>query len=426
MSDDKYSWQLGANPPPLDDHSAAKHAVLRQYAATYVEVLTANPRREVLKLTLVDGFAGGGQYTRGGILVPGSPLIVLDELAAVEVRVNAERTKPIRIDSEFIFVERKKPNVEFLTATVKASSHAPLVGDRVKILHDSFENALPGIIAHIKSRGRADRAIFFLDQYGYSDVSLQTIRTILEELANPEIILTFNVDWLINYLSTEESFLKAVKPVELSLTDVQQMLHLKGQREARWLIQNLLYKHLVKNTGAPYYTPFFVKSLESHRAYWLVHISKHPTARDEMTALHWRMQNHFVHHGRAGLRMLGYDPEQQINQAPFDFMFDDNAEARSKKALMEELPEKVFSAHKAGAAPPTLLDLFNGVCNETPATKRLISSTIVDLRELKEFEILTSDGRPRPRTTTVDNTDRIVPAKMRDLFSPFTPNGGSE
>lgn len=422
MSDDKYSWQVGASPPPLDDHSAAKHAVLRQYAATYVEVLTANPRREVLKLTIVDGFAGGGQYIRGGIIVPGSPLIALDELAAVEARVNAQRTKPIRIDSEFILVDRKKSNIEFLTATVKASPHAPLIGNRVNIIHDRFENALPGVIAHIKSRGRADRAIFFLDQYGYSDVSLQTIRTILEQLLNPEIILTFSVDWLINYLSTEESFLKAVKPVELSLSDVQEMLHLKGQREARWLIQNLLYKHLVKHTGAPYYTPFFVKSTESHRAYWLVHISKHPTARDEMTALHWRMQNHFVHHGRAGLRMLGYDPEQPINQTHFDFMFDDNAEARSKRTLMEELPERVFSARKSGAPPPTLLDLFNSVCNETPATKRLLSNTIVDLRELKEFEILTGDGRPRPRTTSVDDTDRVVPAKMRDLFSPFTPS----
>jgi three-Cys-motif partner protein len=187
----------------------------------------------------VDGFAGGGQYMHGGILVPGSPLIILDELAAVQMRVNARRTKPIHIGGEFIFIERKKSNVDFLTATVKASPHASLAGNRLNIIHSSFEDALPGVIAHIKSRGRAERAIFFLDQYGYSDVSLQMIRTILEQLANPEIILTFNVDWLINYLSTEEAFLKAVKPVELSLMDVQQMLHLKGQREARWLIQNM-------------------------------------------------------------------------------------------------------------------------------------------------------------------------------------------
>lgn len=125
------------------------------------------------------------------------------------------------------------------------------------------------------------------------------IRTILAELNNPELIVTFNVDWLIDYLSTDEKFLKAVKPVELSLQDVQELLNLKGQREARWLIQNMLYKHFIANTGAPYYTPFFIKSNESHRAYWLIHISKRHPARDEMTAVHWRLQNHFVHRGRA-------------------------------------------------------------------------------------------------------------------------------
>ncbi len=423
MSDDKYSWQIGEAPPPLDDHSAAKHGVLREYASTYVEVLTANPRRDVLKLTLVDGFAGGGQYMRGGILVPGSPLIVLDELAAVETRVNSQRTKPIKIDSDFIFVERDRPNFDYLVDTVKRSAHGALLDSRIHVRHGTFEEALPAIISHIKARGRADRAIFFLDQYGYSSVSLQTIRNILQQLQNPEIILTFNVDWLINYLSTEDSFLKAVKPVELSLTDVQQLLNLKGQREARWLIQHMLYNHLIQNTGAPYYTPFFIKSNESHRAYWLIHISKHPTARDEMTALHWKMQNHFVHHGRAGLKMLGYDPGQNLEQMPLDFMFDDDAEARSKSALMEDLPRRVFSAYRAGTAPPSLINLFDGVCNETPATKRLLSDVIVELRGLNEFEILTSDGRTRPRTGTVDDTDVIVPAKIRDLFSPLSNIG---
>jgi hypothetical protein len=118
--------------------------------------------------------------------------------------------------------------------------------------------------------------------------------------------------------------------------------------------------------------------------------------------------------------MLGYDPDQSVGQVPFDFIFDDDAQSRSIVALMEDLPQKVFSAHKAGTAPPTLLNLFDGVCNETPATKRLISDTIVKLREMKEFEILTSDGRSRPRAQTIDDTDVVVPAKMRDLFSLFS------
>ena len=164
-----------------------------------------NTRREILKLTIIDGFAGGGQYRRNGLIVPGSPLIVLDEIAAAETRINATRIKPVKIDAEFIFVERAKGNYEYLDTSLKQSPHSPLIGDRVTLLHRGFEDALPSIIAKIKSRGRADRAIFFLDQFGYTSVSLQSVRLILDQLANPEIIVTFNVDWLIDYLSKEES-----------------------------------------------------------------------------------------------------------------------------------------------------------------------------------------------------------------------------
>ena len=38
-------------------------------------------------------------------------------------------------------------------------------------------------ITRIKSRGGSERAIFFLDQYGYSDVSLATVRHILAAVA---------------------------------------------------------------------------------------------------------------------------------------------------------------------------------------------------------------------------------------------------
>lgn len=419
MSTPKYDWIVGETPPPLDEHSAAKHEMLRQYVATYVDVLMSNPRREVLKITLVDGFSGGGEYKRNGLIVPGSPLIVLNEIAAAQARIDAQRTKPAKIDADFVFVEKDRSNYAFLQDALKRSPHGPLLADRIHLRQSSFEEALPGIITHISSRGRADRAIFFLDQFGYNSVSLQCIRSILAGLANPEIIVTFNVDWLIDYLSTDETFLKAVKPVELTLADVQQLLNQKDQRDARWLIQNMLYTHFVEKTGAPYYTPFFIKSNESHRSYWLIHISKHPTARDEMAALHWRLQNHFVHHGRAGLRMLGFDPGKTSDQKPFDFIFDDDARARSTRALMNELPEQVFGAYKNGTAPPTLLQLFDRVCNQTPATKRLLADAIITLREEKEFEILTSDGRSRPRTSTIDDDDRIVPARQRDMFSPL-------
>jgi hypothetical protein len=136
-----------------------------------------------------------------------------------------------------------------------------------------------------------------------------------------------------------------------------------------------------------------------------------------MALRHWAMSNHFIHHGRAGLRMLGFDPERDIEQIPLDFIFDDDAAARSKSALMSELPPLIFNRGVA----PTLAELFSRVCNETPATTKLISNVLADLRGESEIEIMTKDGRSRPRSTSFEWTDVVLPARQRSMFSTIWP-----
>ncbi len=263
----KYQWHIGETLPSLDPHSAAKHAVLRSYVARYIDVLTSNPRRDGLKLTLVDGFAGGGEYLFQGQTVPGSPMILLQEIAVARARLGQARRKPFLLDAEFIFVDQSGPNLAFLRDAIVRSEHGAELDRRIHLLNSAFQSALPTIVERVRGLGRAHRSIFLLDQYGYNQVSFDLIRTILRSLANPEIIITFNVDWLIDFLNDNDAFLSAVKPVELGLGDIREMLAMKGQREARWLIQNFLYRHLMWHTGAPYYTCFFVKAPESHRSY---------------------------------------------------------------------------------------------------------------------------------------------------------------
>ncbi len=371
MNIDKYEWTIGQAPPPLEAHSAAKHAVFRSYIERYIEVLTSNPRREALGLTLIDGFAGGGEYTFKDAMVPGSPMILLQEVACARARLSIQRRKPFHLNAEFIFVERSTANKEFLEYTIRRSEYKSLLGDSVHLLNTEFEQALPQILARIRARTRAHRSIFFLDQYGYSQVSLETIRTILTSLNSPEIVLTFNVDWLISFLSADDEFLKAVKPVELELNDIKRMLAFKTEpRDGRWLIQN---------------------------------------------------QNHFTHHGRAGLKMLGFDPEQESQQMPMDFLFDDNAEARTTKALMSDLPPLIFERSAQISAPPTLENLFAHVCNETPATTKQIAQVIVNLRNEGEIEIFTKDGGAKPRSEQIAWTDVILPARQRSLLSTVWP-----
>jgi len=52
---------------------------LGRYLRAYFDRLNVNTRREIFKLDLVDGFAGGGLFLEKNIEIPGTPLIMLEE-----------------------------------------------------------------------------------------------------------------------------------------------------------------------------------------------------------------------------------------------------------------------------------------------------------------------------------------------------------
>jgi hypothetical protein len=51
-----------------------------------------------------------------------------------------------------------------------------------------------------------------------------------------------------------------------------------------------------------------------------------------------------------------------------------------------------------------MANLFTAIANETPATTDLISKVLVGLREDSEIEIVTKEGRSKPRSASVDWT----------------------
>jgi hypothetical protein len=71
---------------PLDDHTRAKHRVLRAYLDQWIPIMGQQALKvrgsgsaSQPRLLLVDGFAGPGRYATGE---PGSPLIMLEALTS--------------------------------------------------------------------------------------------------------------------------------------------------------------------------------------------------------------------------------------------------------------------------------------------------------------------------------------------------------
>ena len=411
-----YEWKVGEALPILGEHSVAKHDIFEQYVGIYIERLTRTFSQTMLNLTIVDGFSGGGLYRRGSTEVDGSPLRLLTAVEAADAALKAARAKGFAVRADFFFIDENPQHVAFLNDLLVKRGYGSRLGNDIFVQCAQFEEACPSILSHVQKKGTAHRSLFFLDQYGWSDVRLATIRTILDTLKNPEILLTFAVDALIDFLSEKTTETQALLNVELAREDVRALMDLKNGDGWRYLIQNGLYRHVQARTGSRFYTPFFVHSVEAHRSYWLLHLSNHRQARDEMGKLHWRLNNRFQHHGGAGFHALGFDPSCDLRQGLLTFMFDDDAMKRSEAAVLDQLPRMIHAANRDGAEL-AVETLFAGNCNDTPVTSDILGRQLVLLRDERELLIKGEDGLLKPRAKTIGWGDRLVLPRERSMFS---------
>ncbi|MCY4610653.1 MAG: three-Cys-motif partner protein TcmP [Gammaproteobacteria bacterium] len=92
MAKKEHHWHIGDEPPKIELHSLAKHRVYEEYLTHYIQVLNANPRIPKFRLTLIDGFAGGGVYInpQDNSLYPGSPLRLIKAAEAASAAINVK------------------------------------------------------------------------------------------------------------------------------------------------------------------------------------------------------------------------------------------------------------------------------------------------------------------------------------------------
>jgi three-Cys-motif partner protein len=419
MASSLYQWKLGSPIPPLEPHSLAKHRILKRYIKRYIEIVTKTSQQEVLRMTFVDGYAGGGRYRLGRDAMPGSPLLFLETVAVAEAKLAAERSKGFKILADFIFVDSNKHHTDFLRAEIENSPFKSELGKSIHIWTRDFNDCVGDAIAAARQRSpRKGRAIFLLDQFGWSQVSFRSIRTILQELEKAEVFLTFLVDHLIDYLSEKSYDMRAFGEIDVDKVQIKEMLGIKEADQVgyRAVVQHYLYQHVQATTGAAYYSPFFIKSLESSKSYWFLHLSKHREARNEIGKIHWAENNTTVHHGGAGLHALGYTPGKGIDQFTLDYVFDDAARKNSENVLYEQLPRLIYDTVSRGLVP-SVEEIFGTHSSNTPLVRAQINDVAAALRDHGVVVITDENGKIRSRGTAFDWTDRITkPAQMTFLM----------
>lgn len=417
----QYDWKNG--PDLIQQHSVAKHRILQSYLAAYFKTLVSSPRQDVLRLTLVDGFAGGGMYVHNdtGQLVKGSPFIFLEATREADYLINKDRRKAVALQVDYFFTEADRHAYLHLDKVLREAGYGDKIGNGIYVYHDRFQDRADSIIKFVRGKSpRNGRSIFALDQYGYKQVPTHLIRKIFQSLPSAEVILTFGVDSFLNFASDAnlaQDLLAGIGIPDIfegrSFDDIKSSEH-----DWRLFIQSALYRGLVENCGARHFTPFFIRNSRGHGDYWLIHLSQHHRARDVMTEVHWSNNNYFIHYGGPGLdmfQMVGYDPTHDATpsgQSSLGFEFDDVARNSSVAALNEQIPRQVY-ANDAGIS---FGELFATTCNGSPASAQIYRESIGKLLDRKIVEVVGADGVRRRSAAQIRASDQIMPPPQRRLF----------
>lgn len=429
MPNKEYEWSTIDNPPPIDPHSLAKHRVLEEYLRRYIRKLTLNPATRKLRLHIIDGFAGGAIYRRAdnNEIHFGSPIIIHRAVKDEVARINESRIIPFELELHLYLVEHKPINVSVLKAVLDnhGIAHDCEGNETTTVINGKFENYKDKLIERVSAKGRKHRALFLLDQYGYKAVLMPTLAKILKTLPDAEILLTFATDWVIDYMSRDAEVAARMEKTlkELGINSDLYHINVKEVKESpfwRHVAQNELANSIRVNSGAAFYTPFFIKTAETHRTYWLIHLSQHEIARDEMMKTHWEKQNHFTHPGGPGFNMLGYNSaldESITGQCSLDlqYEFDNHAKKLSKDTLREQLPEYLYNA-----MPTTLREILKQKSNGTPADSSLLAEVLAEL--IDHRQIVISDpktGASRTKSSTI-NLDDLIEYPRQRLLGIFT------
>nr|WP_230948693.1 three-Cys-motif partner protein TcmP [Burkholderia multivorans] len=107
---DLESLRLGIrqSPPTIRRHSEVKHAILRSYLVDYFLTLVSSPAQDRIRLTIVDGFCGGGCYLKGlGNKGPRSPIVILEAMREAQAKLMdlQQRRRNIDFDVELICID---------------------------------------------------------------------------------------------------------------------------------------------------------------------------------------------------------------------------------------------------------------------------------------------------------------------------------
>ena len=417
---EKYSWMNG-EIPLIEPHSMVKHEVIKKYINQYIHTICKNPRVQQMKLVVVDGFCGGGIYkNHNNEEVLGSPFVIITAIEEALQQINEKRQVPLELLLTFYFVDKNKAAIASLQKQVR--ERYPDLFSHVKFVTNEFINVYKNIIHDIKNEGlKTRRALFVLDQYGYSDVPMDILQGIFSGLDLPEVILTYSMGAMLVYLNESDQMLATLRKIGLYDELAPHLSMIKEYKD-----ENSYFRFFETRVSAAIREKCGAKNrLHKDRYYyWILHFSKKRIANEVMKDVHWNFANESSHFDSVGIYGIGYNGNRDLNlRGQKDLFVADQVgftpEIRqSSIAETTGQLEEIFynESMRYNHTDFTVEDVYNRLANHSIASREMINICLENLIKRKIIIIRDGNGKERRRHTTIHKNDIISVINNQNIF----------
>lgn len=349
-----------------EPHTLVKHAILKRYLQAWFPILCQQAAilqqqygslrsREIL---FVDGFAGPGEYKGGE---PGSPVIALD------AALNHSRQFPMPV--RMLFIEHRDDRFKHLQRVLAPQLEQAQASPNVRAVeprHGDCNDVLNAVLDQLEgTQIKFGPALAFLDQFGYSAVSMDLITRILS-YGQCEVFAYLDYKDMNRWITDERkwpAFTRAYGGDEW-----KQCINEPESRRRKLLLD--LYKNALRDRGdAKHVTSFLMFDKNDMPLYWLLFCTNNLRGLEEMKKAMWYVDK------TGGFRFSDRDDPDQLRLLEDSF---------SQEWLADELAAKLANkemsaAHvKAFVLTETPCYLFRGALKalETDSRAKVIDAPI--------------------------------------------------
>jgi three-Cys-motif partner protein len=293
----------------LEDHSRAKHEILKTYLFAWLPIMSKWNGR----LVLVDGFAGPGRYKGGE---DGSPLIML--------KAFLEHDHRSKIDAEliYLFIEERTDRIAHLEKEIECLKLPNQV--KVEVVNGVFEEEFRDLLDDVQRREANLAPTFaFIDPFGYTDASMDLAGEFLQ-FERCEILVYMPLPYVVRFVGR--------KGQEGAMTSLfgsedawRPAIDLKGE-ERKAFLHDLFRDQLKMVGGVKYVRSFEIITKSGTGGYHLFFGTDHEKGLERMKSAMWRIDPQEGRQFRdstvsAQLVLLAEDPDLQPLQDAFEKHF---------------------------------------------------------------------------------------------------------